>query len=149
MAEPLDFELEIGSAADAQYPVAARVKDGGEASGTMAWSLTGRELDARLAAIRDSVLASSVLVRRLSTLDEQGGKSGLRTALAELERAGQVKLTWVQGQSWRDLRTMLDRGVWHVFHFIGHGGFDAQSGEGVLALAGEEGGTSPLGASAL
>src|SRR3984893_7387253 len=256
MAEPLDFELEIGPAANAGYPVTARLKGGGEASGVMSWSMTGRELDAPLAALRDSVLAFSATARRLSTLDEQpvrefgerlfdaaissqirvlygaayqqsrqqdrvlrlvlrirppelarlpweylfdrtedtylglrmplvrypqvlepqrplkvspplnilamvarpgdqtaldvrGEKRRLGTALAELERAGQVKLTGVRGQSWRDLRTILDKGVWHVFHFIGHGGYDAGSGEGVLALAGESGGTAPLGAGAL
>ena len=256
MTEPLDFELEIGSASDASYSVTARVKGGAEASGAMSWSLGGRELDAQLAAIRDSVLASSARVRRLSTLDEQPvrdfgqrlfdaaitgdvrvlygaayqqsrqqdrllrlvlrvrppelarlpweylfdrgddaylglrmplvrypqvlepqrplkvspplnilamvarpadqnaldvrkEKRRLQTALADLEDAGHVKLTWVRGQTWRDLRTILDEGPWHIFHFIGHGGFDAQSGEGVLALAGEEGGTSPLGAGAL
>jgi len=255
MAEPLDFELEIGPAGDAGYPVTARVTGGGEASEVMSWPMTGRELDAQLAAIRDSVLASSATVRRLSTLDEQpvrelgqrlfdaaisnqirvlyaaayqqsrrqdrplrlvlrirppelarlpweylfdrtddtylglrmplvryaqvlepqrplkvspplnilamvarpgdqtakdvrSQKRRLGTALTGLERAGQVKLTWVRGQSWRDLRTILDTGVWHVFHFIGHGGYDAGSGEGVLALAGEEGGTAPLGAGA-
>src|ERR1700716_1841358 len=71
MTEPLDFELEIGSAAGAGYPVAARLKGGGEASELMTWSMSGREIDAQLAAIRDSVLASSATVRRLSTLDEQ------------------------------------------------------------------------------
>src|SRR2546423_786022 len=71
MTEPLDFELEIGPAAETGYPVTARLKGGGEASGTMSWSMRGRELDFQLAAIRDSVLASSATVRRLSTLDEQ------------------------------------------------------------------------------
>jgi CHAT domain-containing protein len=30
-------------------------------------------------------------------------------------------------------------GPWHVFHFIGHGGFDPATQEGLIALASEEG----------
>ena len=73
----------------------------------------------------------------------------LRQALAELERAGRVELGWVAGQTWRELRDAMRRGPWHVFHFIGHGGFDAAAEEGTLALAMEDGRTYPLHASGL
>ena len=53
------------------------------------------------------------------------------------------------GQTWRDLQEALDQGDWHIFHFIGHGDFDAQSGEGVLGLAVEDGGVHRLAASDL
>ena len=40
-------------------------------------------------------------------------------------------------------------GPWHIFHFIGHGGFDARRDEGVLALADERGQANLLSASQL
>jgi tetratricopeptide (TPR) repeat protein len=73
----------------------------------------------------------------------------LRRALAELERAGRVELNWVPGQTWRDLQAAMRAGPWHVFHFIGHGGFDANAGEGTLALANDQGRTYSLHASDL
>ena len=70
----------------------------------------------------------------------------LKAAMGSL--AGRVELTWAGGQGWRDLRAALrNDGPWHVLHFIGHGGFDSQSGEGVLILAGEDGRSLRLSAS--
>ena len=73
----------------------------------------------------------------------------LRQAVAELERSGRLELGWVAGQTWRDLRDAMRHGPWHIFHFIGHGGFDAAAGEGTLALAGDGGRTYALHASGL
>src|SRR5437879_1737442 len=256
MVEARDFELEIGPRGESGYAVTATVEGGGEASAIMRWSLIGHELDRQLAAIRDSVLASSATVRRIATLDEgpvrkfgeslfdaalsgdvrllyaaayqqsrregrplrlvlrmrplelarlpweflfdrtsddylglqmpmiryprvlepqrplkvggalnvlamvarpgdrtaldvQGERQRLEAALTDLERGGHLTVTWVPGQTWRDLQRAVDRGTWHVFHFIGHGGFDAETDEGVLALADESGRTFRLGASSL
>jgi CHAT domain len=55
-------------------------------------------------------------------------------------------LTWVAGQSFQDLEDAMDCGPWHVLHFIGHGGFDQATGEGTIALAGEDGRSDPVGA---
>lgn len=85
----------------------------------------------------------------LGTLNVDHEKRRLREALAGLERAGGVELSWVAGQTWWDLQNALDQGVWHIFHFIGHGGFDQHSGEGILALTGEDGGVHRLAASDL
>jgi tetratricopeptide (TPR) repeat protein len=85
----------------------------------------------------------------------------LQRALADLEAEDWIELGWVAGQTWRDLRDAVRRnerartgpvelsGPWHVFHFIGHGGFDAVAQEGTLALAGEDGRTFHLGAEKL
>ena len=73
----------------------------------------------------------------------------LSSALTGLEREGLIELGWTAGDTWRDLRTALRRTgdvQWHVFHFIGHGGFDATAQEGTLRLSAEEGGTYDLGA---
>ncbi|MGH4007356.1 MAG: CHAT domain-containing WD40 repeat protein [Pseudonocardiaceae bacterium] len=71
----------------------------------------------------------------------------LRTALAGLERDGLVELAWVVGQTYNALQDALDQGPWHVFHFVGHGGYDrVAEGGGTLALADDEGHTDPVGA---
>jgi hypothetical protein len=68
----------------------------------------------------------------------------LRAALVDLERIGRVRLTWIEGQTWRDLQRTMRQGRWHVFHFIGHGGFDQTADEGIIALADDQGGTRLL-----
>lgn len=75
----------------------------------------------------------------LATADEE---RRLRETLSDLEQSGRVELGWVAGQTWRDLRQAMRRGPWHVFHFIGHGGFDAVAQQGTLALADEDGGST-------
>ena len=45
--------------------------------------------------------------------------------------------TWLNGQTWQDLRQAMWGGPWHILHFIGHGDFDAKADEGVIALADE------------
>jgi hypothetical protein len=87
--------------------------------------------------------------RSLATLGVEHEKRWLSEALAGLEKAGQVELAWTSGQTWRDLQDALDDGRWNIFHFIGHGSFDANREEGALALAGEEGGVNLLAASDL
>lgn len=66
-------------------------------------------------------------------------KQRVEEALYYLQDAGLVKLTWLQGQTWRDLQQAMRRGKWHVFHFIGHGSFDATVDEGLVMLCGEDG----------
>ena len=41
--------------------------------------------------------------------------------------------------TWGGLHEMLLAGPWHVLHFIGHGDFDPDRDEGLLALAREDG----------
>jgi CHAT domain-containing protein len=72
-------------------------------------------------------------------LDVEHEKQRLRDALAPLEQRGLLKLRWVEGQTPYDLQKKLVQRDWHVFHFIGHGGFDPRSQEGVLALADDQG----------
>lgn len=82
-------------------------------------------------------------------LDVEHERQRLKDALAPLEQRGLLKLRWVQGQTWRDLQQALLQREWHVFHFIGHGGFDSRIEEGVLALADEQGKTRLLSATDL
>jgi WD40 repeat protein len=77
-------------------------------------------------------------------LDIEREQGRIQEALSDLQGRGLVELTWLEGQTWRDLQRAMRGGPWHVFHFIGHGGFDPRSEEGVLALADEQGHTSLL-----
>ena len=45
----------------------------------------------------------------------------------------------MDGQTWRDVMKAMRQGPWHIFHFIGHGGYDRQTNEGLLVLADEKG----------
>jgi tetratricopeptide (TPR) repeat protein len=71
------------------------------------------------------------------TLDVAGEQRRLYNALQGLEAQQAVEITYLQEHTERALQRTLQDGPWHVFHFIGHGGFDEQSGEGVLALENE------------
>lgn len=72
------------------------------------------------------------------TLDVAKEKANVDRALADLQAAGMVTLTWLERGTWRALHRTR-RQEWHVFHFIGHGGFDTVRDEGYLALEGDEG----------
>jgi WD40 repeat protein len=90
------------------------------------------------------ILGMVALPRDRDPLDVEEEQQWLESALDDLERTGLVRLTWIGGQTWRDLQRAMRRGRWHVFHFIGHGGFDQIADEGIVALADEQGGTQPL-----
>jgi Flp pilus assembly protein TadD len=83
------------------------------------------------------------------TLAVNDEKRRLEDGLHDLRRDGRVQLNWVAGQTWRDLKEAMHNGPWHIFHFIGHGGFDATAGEGTLALANDDGSTYQLSARSL
>jgi hypothetical protein len=84
-----------------------------------------------------------------SELDVELEKQWLHQAVTDLTDDGRVEVTWVPGQTWRELRRAINQQQWHVFHFIGHGGFDRDTGEGFIALGEDGGGTYRLAASKL
>jgi hypothetical protein len=84
-----------------------------------------------------------------SELDVELEQQWLLRAVGDLAADGRVSVSWVPGQTWRELRRAVNRQQWHIFHFIGHGGFDADSGEGFIALGEDGGGTYRLTASKL
>jgi tetratricopeptide (TPR) repeat protein len=85
----------------------------------------------------------------LPQLDVGHEKRLVEEALRGLQAKRLVELTWLEGQTWRDLQRVMRRGPWHIFHFIGHGGFDPETEEGAIALSDEEGRKHLLGASDL
>jgi formylglycine-generating enzyme required for sulfatase activity len=77
----------------------------------------------------------------LPAMDERQEKQRVERAMHRLSEHGDVELTWVAGQTWRDLQQVMrpGQGPWHVFHFIGHGGVDLARDEGFVMLANEQG----------
>ena len=75
----------------------------------------------------------------LAPLDVEHEKRLVEEAVRGLREGGQLELTWLEGQTWRHLQRAMRHGPWHVFHFIGHGGFDTATEEGALALSDEAG----------
>ncbi|WP_207538743.1 CHAT domain-containing protein [Sabulicella rubraurantiaca] len=74
----------------------------------------------------------------------------IQTALRDVSPA--VQQGWCLGGTLTELRRMMRARApgdgWSVFHFIGHGGFDEEAGEGYLLLRGA-GGTVPVTADRL
>jgi hypothetical protein len=88
--------------------------------------------------------------RGLAALDVEGEVRRVEAALGETRRRDLLHLTWIHGGSWQALKDALrsGSGPWHVFHFIGHGDFEAGH-EGHLALTTEQGERYDLSATSL
>jgi hypothetical protein len=65
----------------------------------------------------------------------------LQEALSIIEERGQVAIERLKGASLVDLQRQLRQDDYHVFHFVGHGGFDERTQDGVLVLEDEQGGS--------
>ena len=78
------------------------------------------------------------LVGAHEKIDVAAEQQRMAQAIEHLTEKGAIELTWVKGSTWRDLAAALRGGPWHIFHFIGHGGFDEKTGEGLVLLESEE-----------
>ncbi|MCG8419444.1 MAG: CHAT domain-containing protein [Proteobacteria bacterium] len=74
-----------------------------------------------------------------AALDVEREQTLLEQALEPLRASNQVDVTYVERATLRDLHHALRKRPFHVFHFIGHGGFDRTTDEGVLLLEDEQG----------
>jgi hypothetical protein len=72
-------------------------------------------------------------------LDVQKEKLLLQEALEPLITAGAAHLEWIDQASLSTLLHRSRRDAYHVFHFIGHGGFDRRTDQGVLVFQDEQG----------
>jgi formylglycine-generating enzyme required for sulfatase activity/CHAT domain-containing protein/cytochrome c-type biogenesis protein CcmH/NrfG len=77
-------------------------------------------------------------------LDVEAEWQKVKIALAGLEQRGLLQLTRLAteqqgGATLAALQRQLRRAKYHIFHFIGHGGFDQQTQEGVLLFEDEDG----------
>ncbi len=75
----------------------------------------------------------------LTSLDVRQEKQRLAEATQKLQAQGLMEVTWLAGQTWRDLQRAMRGGPWHIFHFVGHGGFDPVRDEGLIVVADDAG----------
>jgi hypothetical protein len=85
----------------------------------------------------------------LPSLDVEKEKAQMINAVEHLIEKGFITLSWLEGQTWRALQAAMRKGPWHILHFIGHGAFDDNTGEGAIALVNDDGSTYHLAASNL
>lgn len=74
-------------------------------------------------------------------LDTDAEWAKLDESLNSLEADGMVEVTRLEKATLQSLQRALRRTEYHVFHFMGHGGFDEQSSDGVLVLENDDGGS--------
>jgi len=77
--------------------------------------------------------------RDVGQLDVEAEWRKVQAALADLVARGLVTLTRLEKATLAALQRQLRQDQYHIFHFVGHGGFDQQNQEGVLLLEQENG----------
>ena len=85
------------------------------------------------------ILGMAVSPKDLPALDLDQERHRLDAAVQGLVGEGRIELHWLEGGTRRGLQEALQAGPWHIFHFIGHGGYDELKNEGILVLEGEDG----------
>ncbi len=75
-------------------------------------------------------------------LDVANERHNIEEALKPLVETGKVNFCWVPGETSRQLLGMMRKQIWHVFHFIGHGGVESE--EGFIVLRDEKGGSEKI-----
>ena len=85
------------------------------------------------------ILAIASAPRGLAPLDADREAEYLAQALADPIKRGTLEVTWAPSATWEAIQTLLLSDQWHIIHFVGHGDFDLDSGEGVLAFVGPDG----------
>jgi TonB family protein len=82
--------------------------------------------------------------KNLKRLDAEGEWERLQEALADLLRAGHIVLERLPSATLDALRLRARGAPFHIFHFIGHGGFDIVAEDGVLQFEDEKGMSHPV-----
>lgn len=95
------------------------------------------------------ILGMIAAPRGLPVLDVEAEQRRLEEALRPQIDAGRVELTWLAEASWHGIQNQLLTHPWHVLHFVGHGGYDVATDEGLLALVGGDGRADYVSASRL
>jgi len=85
------------------------------------------------------ILAMIAAPSDLQELDVTVERQRLEQAIAPLQAANLVELHWLENATRRALQRALRRDHWHLFHFIGHGDFDQQREEGLVAFCNDQG----------
>lgn len=90
------------------------------------------------------ILAMLSAPKDAAHLEAETERQNLEQALAQPIAQGLLELHWVPGQTAKDLQRELRQGPWHIFHFIGHGGFESDAQEASLLLCDTLGNQAPL-----
>ena len=85
------------------------------------------------------ILALIASPRGLAQLDIEKERENLTRALQPLLESGSVAVEWLEHATWPTVQDRLLADCWHIVHFIGHGDFDIDREEGVLALENDYG----------
>jgi hypothetical protein len=72
-------------------------------------------------------------------LDVEGEWRKLSSSLAALQERGLLRLRRLESATLPDLQRWLRRETCHVLHFVGHGGFDPRTDDGLMLFADERG----------
>jgi uncharacterized protein YqgC (DUF456 family) len=72
-------------------------------------------------------------------IDAQQERTKLEGAVAPLIGMGAIAIDWLEEASLRALQRQLRKADYHVFHFIGHGGYDQDADDGILLFEDEFG----------
>lgn len=78
------------------------------------------------------ILAVASSPKDFEPLDLARERRNLSLALDSLLQAGMLELDWLPTASLDALRAQLLKRAYHIFHFIGHGGFDNNEQDGIL-----------------
>lgn len=78
------------------------------------------------------ILAVASSPKDYEPLDLARERRNLSQALDSLLQTGGIELDWLMTASLDGLREQLLKRSYHIFHFIGHGGFDANQEDGIL-----------------
>jgi hypothetical protein len=73
----------------------------------------------------------------VAALDVDQERDKVERAVRHLSEQGLVQITWLEDATLRMLQRELQRGPYHVFHFVGHGVYDSAVGESVLLFEDE------------
>jgi hypothetical protein len=77
-------------------------------------------------------------------LDTAREQAMLEEALADLTAKGALELHWLESATLQELQRELRKRDHHIFHFIGHGGYDSTLDDGVLVFEDETGRSRPV-----
>ncbi len=106
------------------------------------------DLPQRIAPLRAALPLRILVViaspKNLKRLDAEGEWERLQETLADLIRAGNIVLERLPLATLDALRLRARGTPFHIFHFIGHGGFDNIAEDGVLQFEDEKGMSHPV-----
>ena len=94
------------------------------------------------------ILLVSATPREAEPLDVQREQEQILEAMDELVRVGKVEIEVLDHATVQSLQRQLRR-PFHVLHYIGHGVYDEQGENGLLALEDQEGGLHAISAAQL